>query len=44
VVLTGHVHSEGERKKALSLTKKVKGVRRVTDELQVMHYRKYQEM
>ncbi|MBT0662684.1 cytidylate kinase family protein [Geobacter pelophilus] len=35
VTLSGHVHSEDERKSALSIISKVKGVSRVNDQLQV---------
>ncbi|GAM11608.1 cytidylate kinase [Geobacter sp. OR-1] len=35
VTLSGHVHSDGERKSALSIIAKVKGVKRVDDQLQV---------
>jgi cytidylate kinase len=43
VLLSGHVHSEEERRKAIKIIAKVKGVRRVEDALQVAGYKPYKE-
>jgi cytidylate kinase len=43
VVLSGHVHTEEERKVAIKTSSKVKGVRLVEDNLQVVSYKPYKE-
>jgi cytidylate kinase len=43
VFLSGHVHTEDERRTAVKLIGKVEGVRRVEDALQVMNYKPYKE-
>lgn len=43
VLLSGHVHTEEERRKAVKIISKVKGVRRVEDALQVVTYKPYKE-
>jgi hypothetical protein len=39
VTLTGHVNSEAERREALKIARKVKGVSDVVDHLKVVEYR-----
>jgi cytidylate kinase len=43
VLLSGHVHSEEERKSAVSITQKVEGVVQVVDRLHVVDYKPYKE-
>jgi hypothetical protein len=43
VLLSGHVHTEEERRKVVKIIGKVKGVRRVEDALQVLTYKPYKE-
>ncbi len=43
VTLSGHVHTEKEREAALKILGKVKGVKRVEDNLQVMNYKPFKE-
>ncbi|RPJ09227.1 MAG: BON domain-containing protein [Deltaproteobacteria bacterium] len=43
VVLSGHVHTEEERKTAVRISAGVKGVRKVEDRLQVVAYNSYKE-
>lgn len=43
VTLSGHVHTDEERKSAVKTSGKVKGVRRVDDNLQVVNYKTYKE-
>ena len=43
VLLSGHVHTEEEKRSAVRITGKVKGVRRVEDNLRVMSYKPYKE-
>jgi cytidylate kinase len=43
VTLSGHVHTEEERVKAIKLTSKVKGVKKVLDYLQVVSYKTFKE-
>ena len=43
VLLSGHVHTEEEKRAAVKITGKVKGVRRVEDNLQVVSYKPYKE-
>ncbi|HTG82098.1 MAG TPA: cytidylate kinase family protein [Geobacteraceae bacterium] len=43
VVLSGHVHTDEERKEAIAMSRKVKGVRRVEDNLQVVGYKSFKE-
>jgi osmotically-inducible protein OsmY len=41
--ISGHVHSEAEKSKAIKIIGKVEGVRRVEDDLQVVSYKPYKE-
>lgn len=43
VVLSGHVHTDEERKGVVAVSRKVKGVRHVEDNLQVVGYKSYKE-
>lgn len=43
VILSGHVHSEEERKKAVKVVGKVEGVQRIEDNLQTVSYKPYKE-
>ena len=43
VLLSGHVHTDQERKNAVKITEKVAGVRQVIDRLQVVNYKPYKE-
>lgn len=43
VTLSGHVHSEAEKKEALRLVSTLTGVARVDDDLQVVNYKPYKE-
>lgn len=43
VLLSGHVHTDQERKKAVKICEKVDGVRHVVDRLQVVDYKPYKE-
>ncbi|KAF0220069.1 MAG: transport-associated protein [Geobacteraceae bacterium] len=43
VFLSGHVHSEDEKNKAIKIIGRIKGVRRVEDDLQVVSYKPYKE-
>lgn len=43
VLLSGHVHTEEERRTAIKIIGKVKGVRRIEDTLQVLTYKPYKE-
>jgi len=43
VLLSGHVHTEAERKAAVRTCGKVKGVRHVVDKIQVVSYKSYKE-
>jgi osmotically-inducible protein OsmY len=38
ITLLGHVHSEEERRSAVSIVSKVKGVKRVNDQLQIANF------
>ncbi len=43
VLLSGHVHTEQERKNAVKICSRIKGVRHVVDRLQVVNYKPYKE-
>jgi cytidylate kinase len=43
VLLSGHVHTDKERKSAVKICDKVEGVRKVLDRIQVVDYKPYKE-
>jgi cytidylate kinase len=43
VLLSGHVHTEKERQSAITISEKVKGVRKIVERLQVADYKPYKE-
>jgi len=43
ISLTGHVHSEEERRKAVSVVETVSGVKKIVDTMQVVSYKRYKE-
>ncbi|BDV43086.1 transporter [Geotalea uraniireducens] len=43
VTLSGHVHSEAEKREALNVVANLQGVARVDDDLQVVNYKPYKE-
>lgn len=43
VTLSGHVHSDAEKKEALRIASAMKGVARIEDDLQVVNYKPYKE-
>lgn len=43
VCLSGHVHTENEKNRALKIAAGVKGVKRLDDDLNIIHYRQFKE-
>jgi cytidylate kinase len=41
ITLSGHMHSEGERKKARNIVKAIAGVTKIVDELKIIEFRNY---